>query len=219
MATQKIQVQAPSPISFSDGDVQIPIAGKQCEAIVAELHGKYYTQTYRGNLFHGSTAAAGVLLPAVTGTAVTFGLWNPIGSGRNAVLVKSTIGYISTTGAAGNIVYSFQSGVGATAATGAPITAATLGTAQSGFLGGGTKSAMNFIPATATLAAANTLLRPMGISQLVTTATTTSNIFSQAVDDLDGSIVVPPGTIFSIQGNIALLSVFNIGLVWYEAPQ
>ncbi len=215
---QGITVQNPTNISFSDGDVQNQIGGKQAEAIVAELHGKYYTQTYRGHVFHGATASAGVLLPIFSGTAVTFAVWNPIGSGVNVVPIRATAGFVSTTGAAGNILYTFQTGVGSNAGTGAPITAATLGTAQNGLLGGGAKSAVNFIPATATLATANSILKPMGVSQLVTTATTATLMYSQIIDDFDGSVIIPPGAIFAIQGNIALLSLFNLGMTWYEAP-
>ena len=53
-------VNAPANASIADGSQPIALMGKSAELIVAELHGKYYTQAYRNNLFNGSTAIAGV---------------------------------------------------------------------------------------------------------------------------------------------------------------
>src|SRR5881296_922614 len=153
------QVQPPPTTSGTPGQNYPLIQGKQLDAMVSELHGKYYTQTVNGNVFHGSTAAAGVLIPISTATGVTFGLWNPLGSGKNAVLIRFTAGWVSTTGAPGNILYMVKTGVGAQVATGGPITAATFGTATNGLLGASTASAMNFIPGTLTLAAAGAIIR------------------------------------------------------------
>src|SRR5437870_7298434 len=92
-------VQAPTNVSATDGNNYVFLQGKQAEAIVSELHGKYYTQAYRGNVFWGSTASAGVLVPIASTTGPTFGLWNPAGSGKNAAIVRYTAGWVATTGA------------------------------------------------------------------------------------------------------------------------
>lgn len=78
-----IQAQVSDPtVSNSDSTIGNLIAGKSLEVLIAQLHGKWYSSTYRGNVFHGKTAAAGVLIPATAGTAQTFGIWNPLGSGE-----------------------------------------------------------------------------------------------------------------------------------------
>mgnify|MGYP001605670228 CR=1 FL=1 len=56
-----VQVQTSDPTtSNADGTIGNIVGGKSLEMLVAELHGKYYQQTLRGNVFHGATAAAGV---------------------------------------------------------------------------------------------------------------------------------------------------------------
>ena len=136
--------------------------------------GKYYIDTLLGNVFIGSTAVAGVKPPAYNATAHVFCIWNPLGSGKNIIPIRLSVGWSDTTGAAGNIVLSYQSGVGSQVASGGAITAATLVAPVNAQIGQGNFSVAKFAPATITFAAATSLLRPTGISQLVTTATTTA---------------------------------------------
>ncbi len=174
--------------------------------------GQYYQDTINGNVFIGSTAAAGVALAAYNATAVTFALWNPAGNSRNAVLISCDIGYISGTVASSTYTYSYQTGVGAQAATGSPITAATLGTPVNGYIGLGQSSTMKFIPATLTLAAGATLLKTIGAANIGIAATTTNIV----KDNINGSIIVPPGTIFCVGtiGNSGITAA--VSLVWEE---
>jgi len=55
--------------SLADNSTPDALAGKAGEAIVAELHGKYYTQTYRGNVFVGTTAIGGITPATSAATA------------------------------------------------------------------------------------------------------------------------------------------------------
>lgn len=183
---------------------------------MAQGSGKYFVDTLSGNVFIGTTAIAGVNLPAFNATAHTFCVWNPAGSGKNIIPIKCSVGYSATTGAAGNIVYSFQNGVGSQVATGGPITAATLVAPLNALIGAGNSSIAKFAPATITFAAATSLLRTSGISQLVTTAATTAIGTFLATEEFDGTIIIPPGTAFCVAGNIALLSAFDVTLVWEE---
>jgi hypothetical protein len=100
--------------SLPDGQPADQLGGKAGEAIIAELHGKYYTQTYRGNVFVGSTAIGGVVPPAFNATAQVYMIWNPQGSGKNLVPINITLGYISGTSLAGNLGYSYLTGMGTT---------------------------------------------------------------------------------------------------------
>lgn len=178
--------------------------------------GQYYTDTYLGNVFVGSTAVAGVKPPAYNATAHTFCVWNPLGSGKNIVPIRLQAGWSDTTGAAGNVVISYQNGVGSQVATGAPITAATLVAPVNTKLGAGNASVSKFAPATITFASATSLLLTTGISQLVTTATTAVIGTFTAEYLFNGSLIVPPGSAICVAGNIALLSNFDLSLVWEE---
>lgn len=178
--------------------------------------GQYYTDTLLGNVFIGSTAVAGVKPPAYNATAHTFCVWNPLGSGKNIIPIQLRVGWSDTTGAAGNIVLSYQTGVGAQVATGSAITAATLVAPVNALVGSNTASVAKFAPATATFAAATSLLKTTGISQLVTTATTATLGYFSAAEDYNGTLIIPPGVALCVAGNIALLSNMDITLVWEE---
>ena len=88
--------------SVSDGDAKI-ILGKMKDLIVSELHGKYYTSAYNGRIFAGNQAAAGAVLPIYSNTTQQCGIFNPLGSGINAIPVRLNITYVDTTGAAGGL--------------------------------------------------------------------------------------------------------------------
>ena len=203
--------------SITDGQNPNLLQGKFGELIVAEAMAKYYTMTYRGAVFHGASAAAGILIPISTTTAPTFALWNPSGSGKNAVLLKFLLGWVSTTGAPGSVLYMFKTGVGASIGTPISAFATVAGNPVNGLLGSGNASSMLFAPATATINAAGTVLRPMGVSQLTTTGTATFGTATM-VEDFEGTIIVPPGVLFYIAGSAALLSLFAHGLIWAEVP-
>ncbi len=180
------------------------------------VNARYYPEVALGRVFMGTTAVAGVKPPAYNATAHTFCLWNPAGSGKNFVPLRLSMGFVDTTGAAGNVVLAYQSGVGAQAATGSPITAITHVAPLNCLIGSGIASVARFAPATVTFGAATSLLRALGISELVTTATDATNLYSKAIEDFDGTLIVPPGTAICVAGNIALLSNFNITLIWAE---
>jgi hypothetical protein len=177
---------------------------------------RYYADVNAGNVFVGTTAVAGVKPPAYNATAHTFCLWNPLGSNKNFIPMHLLMGWSDTTGATGNVCISYQNGVGSQVATGGAITAATLVAPLNAKIGAGNSSAAKFAPATATFAAATSLLMSTGITQTVTTATDATNIPNQAKHDFEGTIMVPPGTAICVTGNIALLSNFDITLIWAE---
>lgn len=217
-----VQVQVSDPTTSNpDSTIGNLIGGRSLEALIAELHGKYYTQTYRGNVFHGTTAAAGVLIPVSNTTGPTFALWNPAGNNKNFELIAAYYGWVSTTGAPANIGYANLSGAGAAVGgTGSPITAATFGTPVNGLLGLGKKSTSLFVPGTATLTAAGTLIGTNGMSQLTTTGAAITVGWFSLMEWFDGTLIVPPGNfLYPVSENTAELCVFDIRWVWAEVPQ
>jgi hypothetical protein len=177
--------------------------------------GKYFQDTLAGNVFIGTTAAAGVTVPAYSNTAAVFGIWNPANSGRNAWLISCEIGWVSTTAAPSNFCYGYQTGAGNTIATGGPVTAVTAVTPVNSFLGLGNTSVVKFFPATITLTTGCSLIKTMGVSQLTTTGATSVPMWT-AREDFDGKVAVTPGTVFVVGGNIATTTVCDITLVWEE---
>ena len=180
---------------------------------MAYSSGKYYADVKAGNVFIGSTAAAGTAFPISTGTAVTFGLWNT-SSNKNAVLMRLTAGYTSGTIALGTIGLANQY-VGFSTATAAPLSAFTDGTPKNALVGSGNASSMRFTPSAATLSAGGTALWWGGKS--IESATAGLGIFD-ASWDLDGSIIVPPGNLVFVCGSVAQTGLFSMSLMWSEVP-
>ena len=207
-------VADPTTTVASDG-TEYPISlGRQKEQLAADLHPQFYQQALRGRLFHGVITTASAI-PVTSTTAPTMALWNPVNSGKNAVLVRYSAGWAATTEAPGNIQLAwFQSGA-AQIATGSLITAFTAATAHNGTLGLGTASAMKFGSAATITAATNFI--PLGLSHLTTTGTATFGSFTYIVD-FNGTIIVPPGVVVFDVASAATASTYNRTLSWYESP-
>lgn len=221
MAINQITVSAIPTASLPVSATGVPqIGGKAGEGIVTELHGKYYTQMYNNKLYVGSTAATGVTVPIFSNTAQVCGLWNPVGSPVNLVLVACVIGYVSGTAAPSNFGYGYVANAPASLATGANITAFTTTTNVSTGMLTATNAPTNFgrFTGSAATVTAPTWLRGMGVSQLTTTAATTSSPAFTMREDFDGTLGIGPGAALFVCGNAAPTTVATISIVWYEAP-
>jgi hypothetical protein len=216
-------VGAPSNISAGDG-VSLPLLqGKQAEAVVTELHGKYYTQTYRGNLYWAATAFAGVTLTIATGTSPTFVIWNPQGSGKNCVLANIIITPTTAMTTASGYGYAWLINTGSALGTAAPFSAFTQITATrgSGNLGqpAGQNSSVVLVASAATLTTGGTAMRGNGGSAgtLAITGPATQPIIRE---DFDGTIMLPPGSAFIVGTTIATSgqTATNVAATWYETP-
>lgn len=180
---------------------------------MALSNGKYFADVSQGNVFIGSTAAAGTAFPISTGTAVTFGLWNT-STTKDAVLLGLTAGYTSGTIALGTFGLANQN-VGYATATAAPLSAFTDGTPKNALIGSGKASSMRFTPSGATLSAGGTAIWWGGKS--IESATAGLGVFS-ADWDLNGSIIVKPGNLVFVCGSIAQTGLFSMSLTWQEVP-
>lgn len=181
---------------------------------MATVAAKYFNDVKAGNVFIGSTAAAGTAYPISTGTAVTCGLWNTSQT-KDAVLLSLNMGYTSGTIALGEIGIANQF-VGFNTATAAAMTAFTAGTPKNAYLGSGKASAMSFTPSGATLTAGGTAALWTGYA--IESATVGLGVFRAQID-LDGLVIVPPGQIAFVCGSIAQTGLFTISLVWAEVDR
>lgn len=165
-----------------------------------------------GQCFFGSTAIAGVV-PTTSTTAQVFGLWNPAGSGFNALLNKLNISVTTAnTALVASLGLATLSPTGS--ALGTPITAFTTGTVQNAIVGGGKASAVKFTPSAATTTA-TTFLTALGIAQTAGTAPIGSQAY---VYNFDGSIIIPPDRAVFLVASAAVASAFAVALSWAEIP-
>lgn len=111
LTNTRIQTAAAKQSTSADPPSQSGIYG---DTLVSEYLGKYANLTLQGNVFWGSTAAAGTIIPVNASNLVsTFTLYNPLGSGRNLLLISYDLGLTTGTAVIGNINLVFQAGVGA----------------------------------------------------------------------------------------------------------
>jgi len=212
--------------------------GNQGDMTVSELHGRFYEQNYQGNMYHvGLTAASianatfttadalsGTLATAATSTPI-IGLWNPITSPINAVILQAQLSAAisaSTVTGPGSLVWVVYTGNGAitVASQQSPVNAKTF-TANGSFCKG-----LNGIALTG-LAAIGTYLRASSLqagpatsySQVGTAVGFPTTAAGPSVENIDGSIIVPPGGILGLFATTTPVAIsVASGLTWEEVP-
>ena len=196
------------------GTKPIMLAGWSGEGVVAQLHGKYYQQTLAGKLFHGEIASAAVAITSAT--AVTGALlWNPAGSGVNAVIARVALGWVGTTEGPGNTQLAFITQAGSSVATAAPITAFTEAAPHCGLLGNSPANQVRF--GTAATVTAPTKFIGLGMSALTTTGTATFGSHTK-VYDAEGLIIIPPNVAVWLCASAASGTTYTQTMSWYEMP-
>ena len=189
-------------------------AGQLGDAIVSELHGRYYETTYRGNVFLLSVSTAAAVTAYAGGAAGTpmLALFNPVGSGRNLVILKASFANVVAASAGGTATFGLYFGTTATitqATTVAPWSMATQ--QQSGSVATGFRN----VALTSGSAASNVIA--LGSYYWATAAG--AALVSGGPVDLEGSVIIPPGAYVALGGSAALTSATWIGsIMWEEVP-
>jgi len=172
-----------------------------------------------GQCFIGSTAAAGVAVPAFNATGQFFGLWNPQGSGVNLILNKLMMAIVSGgTEALAGIGLSYLPNAGSQIATGSPISAFTAVSAVNALVGGGLSSRGRFTLGTTTTVVAPTLLYTIGVT--APGGDSATGLYPVTIDhDFNGGLIVPPGVYIGLGGAPAAPgSTYEATLTWAEVP-
>lgn len=197
------------PQVLGDGVNSALRAGRSAELVVTELHGRYYEQSKRGNLF---VAHAIVTAPVIYSTAANTGgplIWNPPSSGVDVVLLGFSFGVtvVTTVAAALGIT-------GNTGQTAAPGSTTTIDSRGSGYISAATSRSTPYRIGTPTNAGG--FFYPL--ADLHTGALTVDNRAMNTVD-LGGSIICPPGCWVSVAASAtATTTVAQLALVYEEVP-
>lgn len=221
MPLAQVQVGAPSATSYGDGQTPAQLGGKQGDGIVSGLHGKYYTQAQRNNVFFAGTAVAGLAFTAFgTAAYVGLGLWNPQGSGKNLALIRCNVtpltqGATNTTGWG----YAWINNAGSAVATAATVSVftqitASRGSAICGVAGQGSSVALACSGATFTSA----LLWGRAATFGSSTGAVTTQLSVTMSEDFDGMTIVPPGCIFVLTNAVISGLTAQATFVWEECP-
>lgn len=197
-------------VSVADGSLVMPRATRTGARVGANGHGWLTEPVSRGNVFVVSTAVAGVAPGTVLNTTPPMCLWNPPNSGKNLSVLKASLGYVSGTLGGGSLVAAVVPIQSAAPTTGTELTP------QCTLLGFPNGVARAFQGSTvASVPAILRSLFAMG-AFLATTALPPAPI----VENLDGEIVIPPGSALAIQAVAAAGTspLTMIGLVYEELP-
>lgn len=178
--------------------------GKSAEVVVQELHGRYYEQVVRGNVFGASNQAAQAVSVALATTYTGLCLSNPLGSGKNLVLLSA--GYALSV--APVAIASIHLIGGSSPSTNVAHTAAVT---PINMLLGNTSSPVAKVDSQATIPT------PVYIAALMGGFTAGALPASpNALFDLGGQLVIGPGGFIAIG---ALTAVTGFGsFVWEECP-
>lgn len=199
-------------------------AGRQGDQIVSELHGRFYEQAYRGNLFsNGVTALTALTANTITLTATTtpiLGIYNPLGSGVNAVILQATlasgINNAATTGP-GAFIWAASTGNTAISTGSAPVNHLTLAASGSKCKGMAFVALTGLTTNLVALEAAD-----FPTPTIITTAAVATSIQTPTVvstQNIDGSFVVPPGGVLALLNTVSTTTVSVTGrLMWEEVP-
>lgn len=209
--------------------------GRQGDVVVSELHGRFYEQTYRGNVFAAGLPLTGInaatFTVATTGATATpiIGIYNPITSGVNLSILQAKLGLILTSlTATGCGPYAWMGSAGNIAVTTgvAPVNTKTLATTSGGV--NGTGSVVRNVSGVALTGLTNVLVflegsslyggSPYNIS-VVATAAGMHPSQTASIENLDGSLIVPPGGVLALMSTTTAAAHSAVGsLVWEEVP-
>ena len=225
-----------SVASIGSGTPTTARFGQLSDAIVSELHGRFYETTYRGNMYSGGlttltalananfTVANGLSATLATAAASTpiIGLYNPASSTINAAIHQATLAITQTnltaTGAGGFVWAVFANNP--SVSTGAtPISRKTL-TAVGSQCKTLANVALTGLSNVGVALAASALNGGIGynISSVATASGFTPPVVT-AVENLDGSLIIPPGGVLALYATTTPAALSAVGsLLWEEIP-
>lgn len=194
-------------------NVRLDATGSIC---VSESRGRFTEQAYRGNIYFLDSdsvtlAAANATKGAMATIKLVNGFFNPLNSGKLACILRAHVATTSGT-PAGAYFYNYISGLN--------MTNTVTGTAKPSYLGTSATSAMlgavNVV-LTAT-GGPTTALNQLGVLGGPAAIAAGAGLYD-AIDEVGGCIIVPPGTIFGIAALGAGTShIVQSTLVWEEIP-
>ena len=215
----------------ADGALNTARAGKTGEMIVSELHGRFYENCYRNNLF--SISSKLTALSAATATATSLGsgaqpivgVWNPINSPVNIVLLQSAMRdaiNTATSVAPGDFVWAVSTGNYAPLTAGtSPFSRKTLNNSGSQTMAFTLSGGQVLTGLTNNLVIIEPAADFNSASALLTTtiAAATPTPSAAAAQNFDGSWIIPPGGVLALMNTLSTTThSVAARLLWAEIP-
>ncbi len=196
--------QDPTGTQNRDSSLVTAISGRHGELTVAELHGKRFVKSARGNLFWGTSGVAGASLLAPGGTTGGFILYNPASSGINVEVEKFRVCGASTE-------TTVVAGLAVEGSLQAPTGTLTGATIAGMPLGGNARTNLAKVYKAATITAM-TFLGGLGLTIIATTSPPLTSFI-----DFDGCLVLAPGYAINFCSTITQSSAIMVcDVLWSE---
>lgn len=196
-------------VPAADGAAPTVRLNRDGSVVTIDAHGKYYETIARGNAYKISVAAgAATAFTGGAGGTPFISIYNPIGSGKNLVILQVGLASRVAASAAGTFGLALWGGVSA-ANTGTLTTPTNVYTLQnSGSVALGSANAAT----TSTTAVA--LIQPVFSYYWATAA---GAFAAPSQFDIAGGVVVAPGNLVCLGGTAALTSAtYDVSLMWEE---
>ncbi len=197
------------PAFLSDGvGTQPARQSRSGEVNFSEVHGRYYEQSRRGNLFLARAA-----ITAPIGFASSNGIGGPLlwngSSTVNASILALSVGVTTVATAASALGFT-----GGTGQTTAPTSTAAIGSSGNCYLGGAAAAVSSY--STGTVGLPGAFFFPL---LDVHTGTLTVDSLGLGWIDVGGLLTVPPNSWFAVSASVVASSlVAQIGVIWEEVP-
>ncbi len=207
-------VQSSSPADA----LNVPIlTGKQSDMLVSEVHGKYFSAAYRGNVFLGATLAAGIVVPFIAATlAAKFTFHNPAGSAVVMEPIDITLLQVPGTALITGCGIGFQGPLASTAGPPTSTTTTAGLTASTRIGAAGLPKTQIYTAATLTNVAIANLSPVYGLYNNVATTVITQGPTNVR---FDGLFALPPDTLGTLVDTITgTQSAAFVSLTWAEWP-
>lgn len=177
-----------------EGVGRAPLISDDRKLVTVQSGGKYENDTINRTIFHltlgawTTTIAAGNINAFAAAASTQFALWNPVGSGKNIVLLKfATFPISGTAPVAGCFHSKFQLAVTLASTAVSPVTNGLIGSLVSPRAGYITSAAGSAL----TGSGAATLIRAADF--YITAGTAANLVGAKCIEHLDGDIVLTPG--------------------------
>ena len=211
--------------TFGGSGTAAPLRGTITGAqVVSDAHGRFQEAALQGNLYtfglsNTALVAANAIATGLTATAQpVIGVWNPLTSGKNLVILQANVIVTTVANSAvapGGFMWVSSVTNGAITTGSTPINCKTLVASGSVAKSYAVSTALTGL--TVNLA----VLRAAAIAPFnaAGAATAVSLLQGNAVDNVDGSIVVPPGGVVGIMNQVSTTTCsVSVSLLWEEIP-
>lgn len=215
----------------ADGNVPIQgfRQGRQGDIIGSGLHGRFYEQNLRGNVYSGGVATASISNATFTtgtlGVTATpiIGLWNPLTSVVNCVVLQAMLAVVMTalqnTGC-GAFMWATSTGNGAISTGNTPLNRKTL-TAAGSLVKDLCGLALTGMTNNLVVRGVSALMggSSKALAELDTAVGMTTTMTGCPIEQLDGSWIVPPGGVLALLCTTTPVAHSAAGgILWEEVP-